>query len=118
MWAPAGTRPGEPGNLFATQAGGEESSFARTRQLSGSSHFLANAQLFSLAPGFSRVKKGSESMETVSTVSFTKWGKAVKTAFRSDALNTGLKPGANERLQKTEMRAIPSPGFYFRSRYG
>jgi len=48
--------------------------------------------------------------ETVSTVSLMRvgcaLGKAVETALVLLPPYTGLKPGANEKLQKTEMRPV------------
>jgi hypothetical protein len=65
------------------------------------SHFL------SLTPGFSRVEI-RRARETVLTVSRSVLAKPLKRLCDSTALDTGLKPGANERLPEIEMRTIPA----------
>jgi len=68
--------------------------------------FLEPGETFSLAPGFSQVKEGSNDKETVSTVSPTrpKTDESVFGAF--DAPATGLKPGANESLTDDAARYV------------
>ena len=77
----------------------------RVPRLSSSSPSKLRSPL-SLAPGFSRVSERDGTKETVSTVSV--WhGKTDESVLRTSARNTGLKPGANERLKQF------LPAFFF-----
>jgi hypothetical protein len=75
----------------------------------GASPFLAGTLFFSLTPDFSRVAAGG-----VEANGFNRFrrriaaglGQAVETAWVCATLATGLKPGVNEKLQKSEMRPM------------
>ena len=75
----------------------------------GASQFLAGAFFFSLTPDFSRVAAGG-----VAANGFNRFrrriaagiGQAVETAWACATLVTGLKPGVNEKLQKSEIRPM------------
>ena len=60
-----------------------------------------------LAPGFSRVWGARAIGNGFNRFRLAKRDQAVETASSLANANTGLKPGANERLQETEMRPCP-----------
>ena len=75
----------------------------------GASPFLAGALFFSLTPDFSRVAAGG-----VEANGFNRFrrriaaglGQAVEKAWACATLATGLKPGVNEKLQKSQMHPM------------
>src|ERR1017187_8414610 len=85
-------------------------SFLPRRTATGATQFLAGAFFFSLTPDFSRVAAGG-----VEANGFNRFrrriaagiGQAVETALVCATLATRLKPGVNEKLQKSEM--LPTP---------
>jgi hypothetical protein len=69
----------------------------------GASQFLAEL-FFSLAPGFSRVNRARRKWKRFQPFSAPAATKPLKLLGAASPAPTGLKPGANERLQETEMR--------------
>jgi hypothetical protein len=69
----------------------------------GASQFLAEL-FFSLAPGFSRVNRARRKWERFQLFSAPAATKPLKRLGAASPAPTGLKPGANERLQESEMR--------------
>jgi hypothetical protein len=74
----------------------------------GASQFLAEL-FFSLAPGFSRVNRARRKWKRFQPFSAPAATKPLKRLGAASPAPTGLKPGANERLQESEMRPR-SPG--------
>ncbi len=71
------------------------------------SQFLAEL-FFSLAPGFSRVNRARGKWKRFQPFSAPAATKPLKRLGAASPAPTGLKPGANERLQESEMRPRPS----------
>jgi len=69
----------------------------------GASQFLAEL-FFSLAPGFSRVNRARRKWKQFQPFSALAATKPLKRLGAASPAPTGLKPGANERLQESEMR--------------
>jgi hypothetical protein len=69
--------------------------------LKGASQFLAEL-FFSLAPGFSRVNRARRKWKRFQPFSAPATTKPLKRLGAASPAPTGLKPGANERLQESE----------------
>jgi hypothetical protein len=69
----------------------------------GASQFLAEL-FFSLAPGFSRVNRARRKWKRFQPFSAPAATKPLKRLGAASPIPTGLKPGAHERLQESEMR--------------
>jgi hypothetical protein len=72
------------------------------------SQFLAEL-FFSLAPGFSRVNRARRKWKRFQPFSAPAATKPLKRLGAASPAPTGLMPGANERLQESEMRPIHHP---------
>ena len=70
------------------------------------SQFLASDSLLSLAPGFSRVNDVPNASNGFSRLLALAEAKPLKRLWRPSVAGTGLKPGANERQQETEMPSV------------
>jgi hypothetical protein len=68
----------------------------------GASQFLAE-RFFSLAPGFSRVNRARRKWKRFQPFSSPAATKPLKRLGAASPAPTGLKPGANESLQESEM---------------
>jgi hypothetical protein len=71
----------------------------------GASQFLAEL-FFSLTPGFSRVNRAGRKWKRFQPFSAPAATKPLKRLGAASPTPTGLKPGANERLQESEMRPL------------
>jgi hypothetical protein len=71
----------------------------------GAAHFRA-IQFLSLAPGFSRVNAVRRIKERFQPFPTPATAKPLKRLGAGPPAPTGLKPGANEKLQKSEMRPV------------
>ena len=76
----------------------------------GASQFLARL-FFSLAPGFSRVNRARRKWKRFQPFSAPAATKPLKRLGAASPAPTGLKPGANERLQESEMRLTALSSF-------
>jgi hypothetical protein len=61
---------------------------------------------FSLAPGFSRVNRARRKWKQFQPFSAPAATKPLKRLGAASPAPTGLKPGANERLQESELRPL------------
>ena len=69
---------------------------------------LATMSFLSLAPGFSPVNR-TQIGTPAASAAFGGFSEAVKTASWSNALNTGMKPGANETRSATSPATFGRP---------